>query len=116
MIWRVSLPPSSAPSLIAALSRQLDLTHVFDWGGGLVWLAVASGDGRGGDDGGAVAIRGALAGFGGHAMLIRGGAALRSAVPVFDPQAGALAALSARLKESFDPRRILNPGRMYRDL
>jgi glycolate oxidase FAD binding subunit len=39
--------------------------------------------------------------------------ALRAAIPVFEPQAGALAALSARVKDSFDPRRILNPGRMY---
>jgi glycolate oxidase FAD binding subunit len=115
VIWRLSLPPASAPALIAALARQIDARHFFDWGGGLVWLAVAA-DGQGGDDGGAAAIRAALAGCGGHATLIRGGAALRSVVPVFEPQGGALAALSARVKESFDPRRILNPGRMYRDL
>jgi glycolate oxidase FAD binding subunit len=34
-------------------------------------------------------------------------------VPVFEPQAEALAALSARLKAQFDPLGILNPGRMY---
>ena len=33
-------------------------------------------------------------------------------MPVFEPQAGPLAALSARLKEQFDPQGILNPGRM----
>jgi glycolate oxidase FAD binding subunit len=27
--------------------------------------------------------------------------------------AAPLAALTSRIKESFDPRRILNPGRMY---
>ena len=31
-------------------------------------------------------------------------------------QAGALAALAARVKDSFDPRRILNPGRMVQGL
>jgi glycolate oxidase FAD binding subunit len=116
VIWRLSLPPASAPALIAALARQIDARHFFDWGGGLVWLAVASSDGPGGDDGGAAAIRAALTGSGGHATLIRGPAALRSVVPVFEPQGGALAALTARVKESFDPHRILNPGRMYRDL
>jgi glycolate oxidase FAD binding subunit len=116
VIWRLSLPPASAPALIATLARQIDVGHFFDWGGGLVWLAVASSDGWGGDDGGAAAIRVALAGSGGHATLIRGAAALRSVVPVFEPQGGALGALGARVKESFDPRRILNPGRMYRDL
>jgi glycolate oxidase FAD binding subunit len=32
---------------------------------------------------------------------------------VFEPLDPGLAALSRRLKESFDPRRILNPGRIY---
>jgi glycolate oxidase FAD binding subunit len=41
---------------------------------------------------------------------------VRTAVEVFQPQAAALAALSARVKESFDPRHILNPGRMYRGI
>ena len=35
------------------------------------------------------------------------------AVPVYQPQAPALAALSRRVKDSFDPKRVLNPGRMY---
>jgi glycolate oxidase FAD binding subunit len=37
-------------------------------------------------------------------------------VPVFEPLAGPLAALAGRVKESFDPRRIFNPGRMYREI
>jgi glycolate oxidase FAD binding subunit len=32
---------------------------------------------------------------------------------VFQPQSAAMAALTARVKDSFDPLRILNPGRMY---
>jgi glycolate oxidase FAD binding subunit len=44
--------------------------------------------------------------------LIKGSAALRRAVPVFEPQPSALAALSGRIKDSFDPHHILNPGRM----
>ena len=39
--------------------------------------------------------------------------ALRAAVGVFEPQDPALAALTRRVKESFDPKRILGPGRMY---
>ena len=49
---------------------------------------------------------------GGHATLIRAPDEVRAAVPVFQPQEEALAALSARVKASFDPRGILNPGRM----
>ncbi|MBV9019006.1 MAG: 2-hydroxy-acid oxidase, partial [Alphaproteobacteria bacterium] len=46
------------------------------------------------------------------ATLIKGSPALRRAVPVFEPQPPALAALSRRVKDAFDPRHILNPGRM----
>jgi glycolate oxidase FAD binding subunit len=49
---------------------------------------------------------------GGHATLVRASAAIRAAVPVFEPQSPSLAALGARLKEQFDPKGILNPGRM----
>jgi len=44
--------------------------------------------------------------------LIKGPPALRQAVPVFEPQPAALAALATRIKEGFDPRRILNRGRI----
>jgi glycolate oxidase FAD binding subunit len=110
-LWRVSLPPTAGPSLALGLAAALDLAYFFDWGGGLVWLAVADAE-----DGGAAAIRAALAPSGGHATLIRGEQALRAAVPVFQPQEPALAALSARVKDSFDPKRILNRGRMYPNL
>lgn len=109
-VWRVSVAPSAGPALAAAVARSLDARWFFDWGGGLVWLAVpAAGDGA------AAAIRGALVG-GGHATLIRAPDALRAAVPVFEPQPPALAALTRRVKEGFDPKRILNPGRIYADV
>jgi glycolate oxidase FAD binding subunit len=37
---------------------------------------------------------------------------VRSAVDVFHPQPPALAALSKRVKAQFDPKYVLNPGRM----
>jgi glycolate oxidase FAD binding subunit len=108
-VWRVSVAPTEGPALAARVAKAHETRHFFDWGGGLVWLAVT-----GADDGGAGTIRGALAG--GHATLIRAPGALRAAVPPFEPQPEALAALSARVKTQFDPRRILNRGRMYRDV
>jgi glycolate dehydrogenase FAD-binding subunit len=110
-VWRVSVPPVAGPTLAAAVAHDLDARHFLDWGGGLVWLAVA-----GAEDGGAAAIRHALAASGGHATLIRGAPALRAAVPVFEPQPPALAALTRRVKESFDPKRVLNRARMYPEL
>jgi glycolate oxidase FAD binding subunit len=67
-------------------------------------------------DAGAQAIRAAIRGNDGHgtghATLVKGSPALRRAVPVFEPQPATLAALSRRVKDAFDPRHILNPGRM----
>jgi glycolate oxidase FAD binding subunit len=80
----------------------------FDWAGGLLWVAPP-----GAPDCGAAAIRRAVAEVGGHATLVRGPAAARASIDVFDPAEGALGALTKRVKESFDPKGVLNPGRMW---
>jgi glycolate oxidase FAD binding subunit len=114
-LWRASTAPTAGPALIDELEQQLELAWVADWAGGLLWLAVPGAAAGGPEDGGAAAIRGALAGPRGHATLVRGSPALRAAVPIFQPQEAALARLTARVKDSFDPKRILNRGRMYED-
>ncbi len=111
LVWRLSLAPTAGPDAVADLRQTWPGLHcLYDWGGGLVWLALAPSTGG---DGGAAIIRQAVATQGGgHATLIRAPQSLRAAVPVFQPQPDPLAALSRRIKESFDPRGILNPGRM----
>jgi glycolate dehydrogenase FAD-binding subunit len=93
------------------IARALDVAWFLDWGGGLLWVAVPEQD-----DANAAVIRGAVHGPDGrgtgHATLVKGSPALRRAVAVFEPQPPALAALSRRVKEAFDPKHILNPGRM----
>jgi len=109
-VWRISVAPSRGPEVAVDLTRQLDAEHFFDWEGGLLWVTVDTKV----IDGGADAVRTAVAAHGGgHATLVRAPDTLRVAVPVFDPLAKPLAALTLRIKESFDPRHILNPGRMY---
>ncbi|HTQ33336.1 MAG TPA: FAD-binding protein [Stellaceae bacterium] len=105
-VWRVSVAPSRGAELAQAVARLIDAAWFLDWGGGLVWLAVIEPG-----DSGASVIREAIGGQG-HATLVRGSPGLRAAVPVFEPQPAALAALSRRVKEGFDPRHILNPGRL----
>jgi len=58
-------------------------------------------------------VRAAAAELGGHATLIRAPAAVRAAVDVFQPEEAPVRALSRRVKESFDPKGVLNPGRMW---
>jgi glycolate oxidase FAD binding subunit len=105
-VWRVSVAPGRGAEVAGAIARAVDAVWFLDWGGGLLWLAVVEPG-----DGGAAVVRGAVDGQG-HATLVRGSTGLRAAVPVFEPQPGPLAALSRRVKEGFDPRHILNPGRM----
>jgi glycolate oxidase FAD binding subunit len=109
IVWRLSVPPTAAPAIVAAIAPAL---HWYDWAGGLVWLGIAPGEA----DAGAARIRAAIPPGGGHATLIRAPAPLRAAVPVFQPQEPALAALTARVKHSFDPSRLLNRGRMVEAL
>jgi glycolate oxidase FAD binding subunit len=108
-VWRVSVAPNAGPKVVAALRASHTFRHFYDWSGGLVWIEV----GEPAEDALANEIRAAIAANGGgHATLMRGSAALRAAVAPFEPQPDPLAALARRLKEQFDPRGILNPGRM----
>ena len=112
-VWRISAPPQSGHEVVAAVAARHTAEWFFDWGGGLVWLALKTGvadAGAGVADAGA-AVRAAVTD--GHATLIRAPEETRAAVPVFQPQPAPLAALTRRIKEGFDPKGILNPGRMY---
>ena len=109
--WRISVAPSRGAELAEAVGRALDAVWFLDWGGGLIWAAVPE-EGDAGAEAIRKAIRGTDGGGTGHATLVRASPALRRAVPVFEPQPPGLAALSRRVKEAFDPRHILNPGRI----
>jgi len=105
-VWRVSMAPSQGHRMIDALRREAGVNAFYDWQGGLIWLEMAAGPE-------AAALRAMIRRFGGgHATLIRAGEPERASLDVFEPQPPALAALSARLKAEFDPKGILNPGRM----
>lgn len=109
-IWRLALPPASAPGVIARLEKMASASAwLQDQAGGALWLSCPAGTA-------AEPIRDALRPGGGHATLWSASAARRAAVPVFQPQPPALAALTRRVKASFDPRAVLNPGRMYSDI
>jgi glycolate oxidase FAD binding subunit len=107
-LWRISTTPTHGPEVAARIAAQADAEVLYDWAGGLVWATLPPSD-----DAGARLVRSALAPAGGHATLIRAPAAIRAAVAVFEPQDSGLAALSRRVKDSFDPKGALNPGRMY---
>jgi glycolate oxidase FAD binding subunit len=108
VVWKLSVTPSEGAAVISKLSSQLDVRYYFDWAGGLIWLSVPETS-----DASASIIRASFEQ--GHATLIRASAEVRSHVEVFQTQPPALAALTARVKQTFDPQAVLNPGRMYKD-
>jgi glycolate oxidase FAD binding subunit len=104
-VWRISCAPTEGAAVVARIKAGQPAAKAFyDWSGGLIWLALPARD-----DADHALVR---AGLEGHATLIRASEAIRAAVPVFQPLTPALAALTDRVKESFDPRGIFNPRRM----
>jgi glycolate oxidase FAD binding subunit len=108
-VWRIVCPPASGGVLGQALARDSGGDVIYDWGGGLIWAALPPKP-----DALAGLVRQRVEAAGGHASLIRASEQTRRDVEVFHPQAGGLAALSQRVRHSFDPKTILNRGRMLR--
>jgi glycolate oxidase FAD binding subunit len=107
-VWRISTLPAKGHELAARVTGETAAEVLYDWAGGLLWIAVPAAA-----DAAAALVRAAVKALGGHATLIRAAAPLRAAVDVFAPQDVGLAALTKRVKESFDPKGVLNPGRMW---
>ena len=96
-LWRLSLAPHT-PSL------ALEGKWMLDWGGAQRWLL---------SDAPAENIRTLTQQAGGHATLFKNGDRNHD---VFHPLQPKLMALHNNLKNAFDPKGILNPGRMYEEL
>jgi glycolate oxidase FAD binding subunit len=105
-VWRVSVAPSAGHQLVAALRLETGVDAYYDWQGGLVWMRMEA------DPEADLLRRFIKALGGGHATLIRASETARSATAAFQPQPDAVALLSARVKEKFDPAGIFNPGKM----
>ena len=100
-LWRLSLAPAS-------LHLGIPGSWLFDWGGGVRWLKT---DATPGD------VRDAVAAEGGHATLFRHAELWRAQqeIEVFHPLQAGLNKIHQRMKAAFDPERILNRHRLYRD-
>lgn len=98
-LWRIVIAPGKAPAFVAALTGA---EWLMDWAGGLVWAATAEDP---------ETLRAAAVAAGGHATLIRADAAMRSAVPAFQPQASGVEALETQIRRAFDPAGVFETGR-----
>jgi len=100
-LWRLAVKSTAAP--MKALGREL-----IDWGGAQRWLRSAES---------AEAIRAQAVQASGHATRFRSIAPLGEprGSDIFQRPAPALLALQHRLKQTFDPAGIFNPGRLFPD-
>lgn len=108
-VWRIVCPPASGGALGERLARDTGGDVMYDWGGGLIWAALPPKP-----DAQAALVRERVNAVGGHATLLRASDEVRRNVDVFHPQADGLAALGERVRHSFDPKRLLNRGRLLR--
>lgn len=100
-VWRLSVRPGAALALVSELRRAHPVRQVlYDWGGGLIWVETTPG----------TDLRPKA--LDGHATLVRASEAVRTALPIFQPEPAPLARLSAGLRARFDPKGLLNPGLM----
>ena len=95
-LWRISVPSTTEK---INLSGQ----WLVEWGGALRWLKTAESTEQ---------VRNAVTMVGGHATIFRGG---DQNDDIFHPLSAGLEHLHIALKDAFDPKRILNRGRLYKE-
>jgi glycolate oxidase FAD binding subunit len=100
-LWRINVAPREGAGVVAAI-EPLGAKWMMDWGGGLIWAAV---------EGDSAIVRDAATRAGGHAMLVRGPAALRDRTAAFHPPVPGVAALEERVRHAFDPNGVFETGR-----
>ena len=131
LVWKLSMASRDmVPALLEPAARDMGFDYQLDWGGGLCWLgmtvaqldACAARFGTGDPWATAVAVHRGLQErmvapdaanrLRGHATLVKAPEPVATQVPRFQPEPAGLAALTAGLRQRFDPRGILNPGLM----
>jgi glycolate oxidase FAD binding subunit len=105
-IWRLCVPSSAAREAVEQSGAEF---WYADWAGGLLWLGLS------GDEDTATRLRAITARLGGHATLMRASAEARERLSVFEPEPPTRAGLTRTVKAAFDPHRLLNRDRMFRN-
>jgi len=104
-IIRIVIPPSESVNLLNQFSNRFK--YYLDWGGALIWLEVFELSEEMFDS-----IRRKVVKMGGYATMIKNSDYLPYVEDVFTINRERFN-LSQNIKKSFDPKGILNPGKMY---
>ena len=104
-IVRIVVPPSEGVNLIYQLSNKFK--YYLDWGGALMWLEAFELTEEMFES-----IRRKVVKIGGYVTMIKNSDYLPYVEDVFTTNRERFT-LSQNIKKSFDPKGILNPGKMY---
>ena len=104
-IVRIVVPPSETANLIYQLSNKFK--YYLDWGGALIWMEAFELSEEMFES-----IRRKVVKLGGYMTMIKSSDYLPYVEEVFTINRDRFN-ISQNIKKSFDPKRILNPGKMY---
>jgi glycolate oxidase FAD binding subunit len=103
-VWRLLLPVTKAARVVAAIRGEV----LYDWGGSQVFIKTSVEGTRSQ----ATSLRTLAGEVGGSACLFKAPAALRLDLGTFQPRPRAYQELAERVRTSFDPNSVLNPGKL----
>ena len=103
-VWRLLLPVNKAAQVVAAIRGEV----LYDWGGSQIFIKTTVE----GTQSQATSLRTLAGEVGGSACLFKAPAALRLDLGTFQPRPRAYQELAERIRASFDPNSVLNPGKL----
>ena len=105
-LLRVIVPASEVFELTNKL-KPYNVKYFIDWGGNLIWLQLNELNSNSLKE-----IRSLVKNFGGYLTIIKVDESLKASIDIFTIDEVKYK-ISEKIKKSFDPKRILNPGKMY---
>ncbi len=107
VVAKIVLPPLNADQLMNKFENE-ELKYVVDWAGNLIWVELPEND--------SVLLkhlRTEILKLSGHMTIIKAPNHVRIREDFLTTVDENIKVLSLKIKESFDPKKILNPGKMY---
>ena len=107
VVAKIVLPPLNADQLMNNFENE-ELKYVVDWAGNLIWVELPEND--------SVLLkhlRTEILKLSGHMTIIKAPNHVRIREDFLTTVDENIKVLSLKIKESFDPKKILNPGKMY---
>jgi len=103
-LWRLSVDPTAPALLTTGKKANYSSLCLYEWGGSLRWIHAEEDN---------TSIRDFANQYGGHATLFKHSAKGNT---IFHPLTSGLSGIHKNIKKAFDPKGILNFGKMYSDL